>query len=52
MDAGGRATQEQLPSKNAGIVVLFRAFVIEEQAEVGMLNREIIACPFLTINSI
>jgi len=35
MDAGGRATQEQLPNKSAGIVVLLRAFVIEERAKTG-----------------
>jgi len=35
MDAEGRATQEPLPNKGAGIVVLFRAFVIEERAKTG-----------------
>jgi len=32
MDAGGRATQEQLPSKSAGIVVLYLSLGRVEQA--------------------
>jgi len=43
------ATQEPLPNKSAGIVVLFRAFVIEERAKTGCQTGKLLRAHSLSL---